>query len=542
MKHLKRHLSLALSAFILMGMKTAVFAEGEDQQAAETYTITVTNENPAISIAGKTYTAYKLFDVVYSGTNYAYTISTGNPFYTNAKSVLDEYFDFGDIASETDIKNVTVKPGKMDSDTHTLPASDVRALADALKPYIAGSGAGSAAAQGETAVITVPEAGYYIITGTVKPTDPENSESEVISAVILDNADPDAEVQPKAGVPTLSKKITGVKEGTAEITGAILDSQGQAASAKVGSVVSFELDTIIPDLTGYSTYTFTVTDTLSAGLTYAGNFRVMINEAEVSVEPEVSGQTMTVTIPFTTLSNYTKGDPVRITYDASVNQNALTANYENNTAVLTYSNSPYSEGTGETPAKSVCITDIDLDVLKVDGSDHSKILPGAEFKLYRTVDGNDEYYLWNTDTQTVSWVAARNSSDTFKTDTTGHFEQVIRGLGQGTYYLLETKAPTGYNLLKDPVTVAVSASETDQLITYDVTFNGEAASLSGHSIDMNTARSTTQPKAAGSIENNSGIILPDTGGTGTKLFYLAGTALIILTGILGIVRKSTKIQ
>ena len=251
---------------------------------------------------------------------------------------------------------------------------------------------------------------------------------------------------------------------------------------------------------------------------------------------------MTVTIPFTTLSNYTKGDPVRITYDASVNQNALTANYENNTAVLTYSNSPYSEGTGETPAKTVCITDIDLDVLKVDGSDHSKPLPGAEFKLYRTVDGNDEYYLWNTDTQTVSWVAARNSSDTFKTDTTGHFEQVIRGLGQGTYYLLETKAPTGYNLLKDPVTVAVSASETDQLITYDVTFNGEAASLSGHSIDMNTARSTTQPKAAGSIENNSGIILPDTGGTGTKLFYLAGTALIILTGILGIVRKSTKIQ
>ena len=542
MKHLKRHLSLALSVFILMGMKTVVFAEGEGQQTAETYTITVTNDNPAISISGKTYTAYKLFDVAYSGTNYAYTINTGNPFYTSAKSVLDVYFDFGDIASETDIKNVTVKPAKMDPETNTLSASDIRALADSLKPYIAGNGAGSAAAQGETAVITVPEAGYYIVTGTVKPTDPENSESEIISAVILDNADPDAEIQPKAGVPTLSKKITGVKEGTALINGAILDEQGQAASAKVGSVVSFELNSIIPDLTGYSTYIFTVTDTLSAGLTYAGNFRIMINEAEVSVSPEVSGQTMTVTIPFATLSNYTKGDPIKITYDAAVNQNALTANYENNTAVLTYSNSPYSEGTGETPAKTVFITDIDLDVLKVDGSDHSKALSGAEFKLYRTEEDSDEYYLWNTDDQTVSWVSARNSGDTFKTDTTGHFEQVIRGLGQGTYYLLETKAPVGYNLLKDPVTVVISAAETDQLITYNVTFNGESASLSGSSIDMNAARNTVQPKAAGSIENNSGIILPDTGGTGTKLFYLAGTTLIILTSILSIFRKSTKVQ
>ena len=542
MKHLKRHLSLALSAFILMGMKTAVFAEGEGQQTAETYTITVTNDNPAISIAGKTYTAYKLFDVVYSGTNYAYTINTDNPFYTSAKSVLDEYFDFGDIASETDIKNVTVKTGKMDPETNTLSASDVRALADSLKPYISGTGAGSAAAQGETAVITVPEAGYYIITGTVKPTDPENSESEIVSAVILSNADPDAEIQPKAGVPTLSKKITSVKEGTAVVSGAILDSEGQAVSAKVGSVVSFELDSIIPDLTGYNTYTFTVTDTLSAGLTYAGNFKMMINGAEVTAAPEVSGQTMTVSIPFATLSNYTKGDPIKITYDASVNQNALTANYENNTAVLTYSNSPYSEGTCETPAKTVYITDIDLDVLKVDGSDHSKSLPGAEFKLYRTVDGNDEYYLWNTDTQSVSWVSGRNSGDTFKTDTSGHFEQVIRGLDQGTYYLLETKAPVGYNLLKDPVTVVITATETDQLITYAVTFNGESASMTNHSIDMNTVRSTSQPKAAGSIENNSGIILPDTGGTGTKLFYLTGSILLFLAAVLNISKKNTRIQ
>ncbi len=542
MKHLKCYLSLAVSVFILAGMKTAVLAEGEDQQAAETYTITVTNDNPAISIAGKTYTAYKLFDVTYSGTNYAYTINTGSPFYTNAGSVLDEYFDFGDIASETDIKNVTVKPGKMDPETNTLSASDIRTLADSLKPYISGSGAGSAAAQGETAVITVPEAGYYIITGTVKPTDPENSESEIVSAVILDNADPDAEIQPKAGVPTLSKKITAVKEGANVVAGALLDGEGLAASAKIGSVVSFELDSIVPDLTGYSTYTFTVTDTLSAGLTYAGNFRMMINEAEVSAAPEVSGQNMTVSIPFSVLSNYTKGDPIKITYDASVNQNALTANYENNTAVLTYSNSPYSEGTGETPAKTVFITDIDLDVLKIDGSDHSKALAGAEFKLYRTTDGSDEYYKWDTEDHKVSWISARNSGDTFKTDTTGHLEQVIRGLGQGTYFLLETKAPVGYNLLRDPVTVVISASETDDQLTYDVKFNGESASLSGQTINMNAARSTIQPKGTGSIENNSGIILPDTGGTGTKLFYLMGTTLIILTCILDIFRKSTKVQ
>jgi LPXTG-motif cell wall-anchored protein len=66
--------------------------------------------------------------------------------------------------------------------------------------------------------------------------------------------------------------------------------------------------------------------------------------------------------------------------------------------------------------------------------------------------------------------------------------------------------------------------------------------MTNHTIDMNAVRSSNQPKASGSIENNSGIILPDTGGTGTKLFYLAGTTLIILTGILGIFRKNTKVQ
>ena len=134
MKTLRKMMALALAMVMVLAMSVSVFASGDtgttggdggttggDAPAAATYSITVTNDNDAMSIIGKTYTAYKLFDVTYDGTNYAYSIKTNNPFYSTAaaKTVLDTYFDFTDTSDAT-VKTVTVKTAKQDATTKTL--------------------------------------------------------------------------------------------------------------------------------------------------------------------------------------------------------------------------------------------------------------------------------------------------------------------------------------------------------------------------------------------------------------------------------------
>ena len=555
MKKFTKLLGIVLIIALVMSMGIMAFADGEGDTPAPaaTYSITVSNDNEAMSIIGKTYTAYKLFDVTYSGTNYAYSIKTDNPFYSTAaaKAVLDTYFDFTDTSDAT-VKTVTVKTAKQDATTKTLTSDDVRKLADALQPYATGTGAGSVTATTESATINLTEAGYYIVTGTVKPTDPANSDKEVVSAIILDNADPTATVNPKASVPTLDKKITKVQEGTTVIDQAVLDAKGKAAVAKVGSTVSYELDSVVPDLTGYSDYTFTFEDKLTGGLDYVeDSFALTIKGATENIAPTFAAdkKSFTLTIPYATLSKaaYTKGDAIVLTYNCTVNDSALTYDFENNTADLVYSKSPYDTTTNKTPEKKTYVIDLNLDVDKVDGADKTKHLEGAEFKLYREVPAategaaaTKEYYLWDTTNKKVTWTTTEADADVFTTGTDGKLTQQVRGLDKGNYFLVETKAPTGYNLMKDPVAVVINVSEdaAGETVTYTATYGGEAAAMTNGAVDITKqTQESKQPVATGTIENNSGAQLPSTGGIGTTIFYVVGSIMVVAAGVLLVTKK-----
>lgn len=558
MSNFKKIMVLAFALLMVFAINVTAFAGDGDGEAAETYSITVKNDQTeTMSIVGKTYTAYKLFDVTYSGTKYAYSIKTDNPFYSTAaaKAVLDTYFDFTDT-SIANVKTVTVKVAKQDATTKTLTAADVRALADALQPYATGTGAGSVTATAETATINLTEAGYYIVTGTVKPTDPANTDKEVVSAVILDNADPTAEVKPKASVPTLDKKITKVSEGTTKVDEAVLDAKGKAAVAKVGSTVSYELDSVVPDLTGYTDYTFTFEDKLTAGLDYvADSFALTIKGATENIAPTFADdkKSFTLTIPYATLSKaaYTKGDAIVLTYDCTVNESALTYDFENNTADLVYSKTPYDTTTNKTPEKKTYVIDLNLDVDKIDGADSSKHLDGAQFKLYRAAasaatpaesSAAREYYKWDTAAKKVTWVS-ESAADVFETNDQGKLKQQVRGLDAGNYFLVETKAPTGYNMLKDPIAIVITATPDNTTnvtkVTYSATYGGEAATMTNNEVDLTkqTQEAGKQPVATGTIENNSGAVLPSTGGIGTTIFYVIGAVLVLGAGILLVTRR-----
>jgi len=89
----------------------------------------------------------------------------------------------------------------------------------------------------------------------------------------------------------------------------------------------------------------------------------------------------------------------------------------------------------------------------------------------------------------------------------------IRGLAAGTYYLTETDTADGYNKLTEDIVVTIAADGT-------VSYSG-AASGSG----------------AVSVENNSGTVLPSTGGIGTTIFYVVGSILVVAAGVLLVTKK-----
>jgi len=75
MKHARKLASLLLALVMVFALATTVAAEGTG--TAETAKGSITVDNP---IKGQTYTAYKIFDVVYdSNDHYSYTIDDTSP-------------------------------------------------------------------------------------------------------------------------------------------------------------------------------------------------------------------------------------------------------------------------------------------------------------------------------------------------------------------------------------------------------------------------------------------------------------------------------
>ena len=587
MKSIRKMMALALAMVMMLAMAIPAMAAESD------YKITVTNTNDSVSIDGQTYSAYKLFDLSYNTdkTAYSYTISTSNYFYATAgaKAVLDNYFTFTASAGDSTVMVVEPKTTGTyyDSTTKTISEAGARQLADDLQEYLASATpVKTGVADGEKAEITVGEDGYFIVTGSATPTDPKASET-VVSAVILTNAQPTATVAPKVSIPTLDKKITGVTED-----GSKLDEAGKAAVAKVGAKVSYELDSITPDLRGYEDYTFIISDTISNGLTYdntsLSSLVVKIDGTALAAAKytlAVDGQTFTLTIPFNTLKDYAAGKAIVVTYDAIVNSGALTTDYEKNTANLEYSHSPYDDTTNKTPDKETYVIDLNIDVDKVAENASGKKLSGATFKLYKTVagattyaaaeayDANATYYsdaegttpveiadeaaftaydgtLYVASTgeasklyykwayNKVTWVDTQEAGDSFVTNDQGKLTTQVRGLDQGTYYLEETVAPEGYNLLDSAVEVTIAATHTTSSSDDQVTYSSSSgATITNGTVDLTAEQTAAQPVATATIINNAGSVLPSTGGIGTTIFYIVGAILVLGAGILLVTRR-----
>ncbi|MBO6163786.1 MAG: isopeptide-forming domain-containing fimbrial protein, partial [Lachnospiraceae bacterium] len=282
MKNLKNLIALVLAFAMILGMMS--FASAADP----TYSITVTNENTSVSINGKTYTAYKLFDVTYTGSGasdpHAYSIDSDGDGAWAWATLINGVTADSDGVYDCTTYGLKFTPTAADPTIYyiesTMTDTQARSLADALgATSVSKTGAvtKTGTASGETAVIDTEAPGYWLVYGKASPKDPTDTPpEEVVAACSLTTNDPTATVNPKVSIPVLNKKITGEH---------VLDDKGKAASAQVGATVNFEIDSTVPDVRGYTAYTFEINDTMTDGLSFTGTDTAnVINGLAITVD------------------------------------------------------------------------------------------------------------------------------------------------------------------------------------------------------------------------------------------------------------------
>ena len=470
-KTFKKLFAALLAAALVLAMAVPAFAE---TSANTKGSITINN-----TVKDETYTIYKLFDLdSYDTAHNAY-------FYTVVENWKD-FFTTGAGSKYIDLTNghPTWKAGVASADDSDTVAALAKAALDWAKQKGIQS-AGTQEGNGSNITFSGLDLGYYLV------------DSSLGALCGLNTTKPNVTITEKNEKPTIEKKI--------------LYNNGEVNknTAKIGDTVNYQVKVNVK--AGAKSYT--VTDTMSKGLTYDPS-SLKVNGEAVTDDIFATNEYSTAESGITTITLKFKdsyiadkdGRTITLTYSATLNKDAVIDGDGNtNEAKLNYGNKQ------ETTTEKVTTKSFQFDLVKIDGADN-KLLDGAEF----TLSDGDETLYFVKDGKGNYRVAKAGDEGATSTIAVKGGKVNIYGLAGKEYTLTETKAPDGYNKLEESVTV-------------DLT--------SGSLIKANITEAGVYENGGKAIANHAGTVLPSTGGMGTTLFYVIGGGLMVAAVVLLVTKK-----
>lgn len=496
MKKTRKLFALLLAVVMMMGLSVTASAA------------TITIENPA---AGETYTAYKLFDVSNEGNAYSY--STTNQELMRALS--DEEAALGITFTKAASEDVWYVSGLDTEEEAAKLAAYINTKWEDTFKNILGSGIEATPVnvgseqepEYEMQINTGEETGYYFV------------DSSLGSLCALNTVTDKVNVTEKNALPTIEKKV---KEDSAEPGSEWQDFATVDTIDTIYYQLTVDTGNNVANLGTGIDGNYTITDVLPDGIVYnADTVKIddWTKDSEYTVDYVPETRTLTITLMSGKLSTLAPNTNIVITYDAKA-VTTLTSNqpYTNN-VTLKYKNQEISD--------SVTVKTYKIDgnaegskFTKVDGSDGITPLEGVKFVLSKTVDGQTKYAKFDNNRYLTNWVNNKEEATALVTDANGHI--YAYGLDADTYVLTETYTLPGYNLLADTITVTIGE---DGSVSYQYTN------------EIGDEDPNTNPGNDITVENNTGDLLPSTGGMGTTLIYIAGAVLVIGAGVLLVVRR-----
>ena len=490
MKLFKKIAAIMLSIMMVLGMASVVSADPATSGTSATTKGKITINS---AIAGQTYKIYRILELESYNVDtksYAYKATTAWENFIKSADIKNVYVTIDDNGY------VTWKSGVSDNKAAEFAQ---KALAYAKDTPIAANGEPMIADGSNTVTFDNLDLGYYLV------------ESSVGALCGLTTTNNEVTIAEKNGTPSVEKKVQ--EDSTSD--------WGDSNTADIGQTVNFQ--TTITAQQGAQNYV--LHDKMEAGLTFGGTVTVTKNGENVdatnytlkiatdSSANLTDGCTFHVEFKKEFCDTLAKDDKIIVTYSATLNDDVESNKEYTNETWLKYGES------NETTHDTTTTKTFELPVFKYTTKDGNEIkLAGATFTLSKNTDGLDPIKLVsvskNDTTGDIYRVAKTGDADTVKvtaviTTTSGKF--TIKGLDADTYYLTETQQPAGYNKLSAPITVVIDD-------------NGNI-----------TVGTTTVDEVK--VLNNTGSILPSTGGSGTTLIYILGAILVLGSSVVLITKK-----